>query len=169
MHSLSVISVLHSLIGLWLCLVTVLSLQRWTSVISRNLLSLPVVPSPGVPGEPSYSSIHLKCAPVLPCGLGGLLFHCFEWFKLPLWYSQCFEQHHVWVKANYWGAMRRQGESMALVPLASFFVCFYFILKFNDGSVVKNPPASAGLRGLIPGSRKSLGEGNGNTLHNSCL
>ena len=36
---------------------------------------------------------------------------------------------------------------MVLVPLASFFVCFYFILKFTGGSVVKNPPANAGLRG----------------------
>ena len=65
--------------------------------------------------------------------------------------------------------MQHQGESMALVPLASFFFFFNFILKFTDGSVVKNLPANAGLRGLIPRSGKSPGEGNGNILQNSCL
>ena len=40
------------------------------------------------------------------------------------------------------------------------------------GSVVKNPPANAGDTGdsgLIPGSGRSPGEGNGNTLQYSCL
>ena len=37
------------------------------------------------------------------------------------------------------------------------------------GVVVKNPPASAGDAGLIPGSRRSTGEGNGNPLYYSCL
>ena len=36
------------------------------------------------------------------------------------------------------------------------------------GSVVENPPASAGGMGLIPASR-SPGEGNGNPLQYSCL
>ena len=40
---------------------------------------------------------------------------------------------------------------------------------FPGGSVVKNPPASAGEAGLIPGSRRSLGEGNGNALQYSYL
>ena len=35
--------------------------------------------------------------------------------------------------------------------------------------MVKNPPASAGDAGLIPGSRKSSGEGNGNPLQYFCL
>ena len=35
---------------------------------------------------------------------------------------------------------------------------------FPGGSVVKNPPASAGVAGLIPGSGKCPGEGNGNIL-----
>ena len=38
--------------------------------------------------------------------------------------------------------------------------------------MVKNPPASAadvGDAGLIPGSRRSPGEGNGNPLQYSCL
>ena len=36
-------------------------------------------------------------------------------------------------------------------------------------SVVKNPPASEGDADLIPGSGKSLREGNGNPLQYSCL
>ena len=40
---------------------------------------------------------------------------------------------------------------------------------FPGGSGVKNPPANAGDVGLIPGSRRSPGEGNGNPLHYSCL
>ena len=38
--------------------------------------------------------------------------------------------------------------------------------------VVKNPPANAGdirRSGLIPGLRRSFGEGNGNRLQDSCL
>ena len=34
---------------------------------------------------------------------------------------------------------------------------------------VKNLPANAGDLGLVPGSGRSLGEGNGNPLQNSCL
>ena len=40
---------------------------------------------------------------------------------------------------------------------------------FPDGSVVKNPPASAGDIGSILGSEISPGEGNGNPLQYSCL
>ena len=38
--------------------------------------------------------------------------------------------------------------------------------------VIKNPPTNAGVirdRGLIPGSRRSFGVGNGNPLWCSCL
>ena len=37
------------------------------------------------------------------------------------------------------------------------------------GSVVRDPPANAGDMGLIPGSRRSPGEGYGNLLQYSCL
>ena len=40
---------------------------------------------------------------------------------------------------------------------------------FPGGSTVKNPLASAGDKGLIPGSRRNPGEGNGNPLQYSCL
>ena len=35
--------------------------------------------------------------------------------------------------------------------------------------MVKNPPANTGDAGSIPGSGRSPGEGNGNTLQHSCL
>ena len=34
--------------------------------------------------------------------------------------------------------------------------------------MVKNPPANAGDEDLVPGSRRSPGEGNGNPLQYSC-
>ena len=42
-------------------------------------------------------------------------------------------------------------------------------LGFPGGSVAKNPPAKEGDLGLIPGSERSPGEGNGNPLQYSCL
>ena len=38
---------------------------------------------------------------------------------------------------------------------------------FPDGIAVKNPSANAGEAGLNPGSRRSLGEGNGYALQYS--
>ena len=35
--------------------------------------------------------------------------------------------------------------------------------------MVKNPPATAGDRGLIPGLGRCPGEGNGNPFQSSCL
>ena len=43
------------------------------------------------------------------------------------------------------------------------------IRGFLDGAVVQNPPANAGDVGLIPGSGRSPGEGNGNPLQCSSL
>ena len=42
-------------------------------------------------------------------------------------------------------------------------------LGFPGGLAVKNPPASGGDTGLIPGSGRSPGEGNGYPLWYSCL
>ena len=42
-------------------------------------------------------------------------------------------------------------------------------MGFPGGSVVKNLPADAGDMGLIPGSERSLLEGNGNPLQCSSL
>ena len=45
----------------------------------------------------------------------------------------------------------------------------FIFLDFPVGSVVKNPPTNAGNMGLIPGSERAPGEGNGNPLQYSCL
>ena len=42
-------------------------------------------------------------------------------------------------------------------------------LGFTGGLVVKNPLANVGDVALIPGLRRSPGEGNGNPLQYSCL
>ena len=42
-------------------------------------------------------------------------------------------------------------------------------MAFPGGSVAENLPASAGDSGSIPGSGRSSGEGNGNSLQYSCL
>ena len=43
-------------------------------------------------------------------------------------------------------------------------------MSFPGGSVVKNPPANAGVAGSIPGSlQRSPGGGNGNQHQFSCL
>ena len=42
-------------------------------------------------------------------------------------------------------------------------------MGFPGGSVAKNPPANAGDTGLIPGSGRSPGEGNGSPLQYSYL
>ena len=46
------------------------------------------------------------------------------------------------------------------------FIC---ITSFPGGLVVKNLPANARDEGLIPGSGRSPGEGNGNPPQYSCL
>ena len=45
-------------------------------------------------------------------------------------------------------------------------------IRFTGGSVVKKPSANAGITGdvgLIPGSGRSPGKGNGNSSQYSCL
>ena len=42
-------------------------------------------------------------------------------------------------------------------------------MGFPGGSEVKNPPASAGVTGSIPGLERSPEGGNGNPLQYSCL
>ena len=49
------------------------------------------------------------------------------------------------------------------------FVILYYGYALPGGPVVKNSPANAGDTGLIPGSGRSPGGGNGNPLQYSCL
>ena len=46
---------------------------------------------------------------------------------------------------------------------------FCFWVGFPGGSMVEDLPANAGDTGLIPGSGRSPGEGNGKPLQYSCL
>ena len=46
-------------------------------------------------------------------------------------------------------------------------VCY--VMGFPGGSVVKNPPASAGDTDSIPGLGRSPGDGNNTLLQYSCL
>ena len=48
--------------------------------------------------------------------------------------------------------------------LSTEYTPLNYSMGFPGGSVVKNPPASAGDTGSIPGSGRSPGEGNGNPL-----
>ena len=45
---------------------------------------------------------------------------------------------------------------------------YHTVQGFPGGSVVKNPPANAGDVGLIPGSGKFPGEGNGSPFQYFC-
>ena len=54
-------------------------------------------------------------------------------------------------------------------PFVSFLAIFCFYLDFPGGSEVKASASNAGDPGLIPGSGRSPGEGNGNPLQYSCL
>ena len=62
------------------------------------------------------------------------------------------------------------GVSSGLVRYGLYYVeiySFYGLPWWLSGK--KNPPANAGDVGLIPGSGRSPGEGNGNPLQYSCL
>ena len=50
-----------------------------------------------------------------------------------------------------------------------FNIIYEALMGFPGGSVVKNLLANAGDMGLIPGSGRPPGEGNGNPLLYSCL
>ena len=55
--------------------------------------------------------------------------------------------------------------------MQAFVLVWHYTLKvgFPGGSVIKNLPANTEDLGSIPGSERSLGEGNGNPLQHSCL
>ena len=55
------------------------------------------------------------------------------------------------------------------VELTKFESQHHNVLGFSGGSMLKNLPANAGDAGLMPGSGRSPGEGNGNILQCACL
>ena len=66
---------------------------------------------------------------------------------------------------------RQRREARKLRPhlFLKYFWALTRYLDFPDGSAVKNPSASAGHPGSIPGLGRALGEGPGNPLHYPCL
>ena len=67
-----------------------------------------------------------------------------------------------------WNVIQVSEQSMTWTQ--AFYMCDYIAaLGFLGGSVVKNLPANAGDSGLIPGSGKSPGGGNGKPLQYFCL
>ena len=63
----------------------------------------------------------------------------------------------------------RNGLSFIPCHPNQLFLPHVFSIVGLPGSAVKNPPANAGGAGLIPGSGRSPGDGNGNPLQFSCL
>ena len=59
-------------------------------------------------------------------------------------------------------------ERLTITPLNNS-VRILLLLGFPGGSVVENPPANAGDAGLILGSGRFPGEGEGYPLQYSCL
>ena len=53
--------------------------------------------------------------------------------------------------------------------MITFWLLLYLIWGFPGGSAVKNPPASEGDMGSIPGWGRAPQKGNGNPLQYSCL
>ena len=83
----------------------------------------------------------------------------------------------IWNITLYFVNIFHQFYSCSSYRVCTGFVSFipkYLIwghpdVGFPGGSVVKNPPASAGDTSLIPTLGRSLGERNGNPLQYSCL
>ena len=55
-------------------------------------------------------------------------------------------------------------RTFRIYSFRSFQIYYIVLLDFPGGSMVKNRPANAGDADLVPWSRRSPGEGNGNSL-----
>ena len=78
-----------------------------------------------------------------------------EWTQLPLW-------------KRLFSALLGQSSHFFLCVPGVFYLLLY-VTGFPGYSGVKNPSASAGDTGSIPGSGRSPGEGSGNPLQCFCL
>ena len=103
-----------------------------------------------------------------------LVIFCFAWFYLFIFLAA---SHNMWdlrsLTRNQTPApCSGSAESQPLDHERSPLVLFLMGKGRSDGAVVENPPASAGGTGhlaWIPGSARSPGAGNCNTLQYSCL
>ena len=77
--------------------------------------------------------------------------------------------------SNFQNNQIRGGEVLCLEFFSVLLRCIWLRMLYNfkvgspGGPVVKNPPANVGNMGLITGSGRSPGGGNGNLLQYSCL
>ena len=82
----------------------------------------------------------------------------------PAGFSSC----RTWA-LEYTGSLVGGSQAFLVVACRLSYPVACGILGFSGGSVVKNPPASAGDLGLIPELGRFPGEGNGNSLQYSLL
>ena len=71
------------------------------------------------------------------------------------------------------GAIYHERLTIIHITFHSMVPVYHYLLEFHWASlvaqVVKNLPANEGVMGLIPGSGRYPGKGNGNPLQYSCL
>ena len=86
--------------------------------------------------------------------------HCPErWWK---WGTYKISLQSSWCCNFFFFSLNSKSDCWAI------FDSWFVTQGFPGGSMVKNPLASAGDTGSIPGSGRSPGEGNGNPLQYSC-
>ena len=66
-----------------------------------------------------------------------------------------------------WRVEQKAAISLVIKTFCIIWKSSVICMIFTSGSVVKNPPANAGDAGLIPGSGRTPGEGNGTPLQYS--
>ena len=88
-----------------------------------------------------------------------------------------FSERNITLKKGsfrpFWVRKAKHRNFLPFLSFNKYSLCTTYILgagkDFPGGLVVQNLPANARDAGLIPGSRKSPREGNGNPLQDSCL
>ena len=81
----------------------------------------------------------------------------------------CYLVLLIWYGEVLCGHLNHQSDSHVKVLPCVLRHALLRYMGFPGGSVVESLPASAGDTGLIPGSGRCPGEGNGNPLQCSCL
>ena len=87
------------------------------------------------------------------------------------WVSLCWSMSGICLTQITEGTRARPGSGHCDSNCICSLTTSTWWKGFPSGSVVKNPPANTGASGdvgLIPGSERSLGGGNGNPLQYSC-
>ena len=92
------------------------------------------------------------------------------WAYRNLFLRNCLndEYHWSWSVHKFGGHVTSYLWTISLIRTACYSLLWH-LLQFPGGSEVKVSACNAGDLGLIPGSGRSPGEGNGNPLQYSCL